>query len=90
MARITCSIGFTALPHGADQPERFSLDHVVALADQALYAAKRSGRNAWVGLLTTPETDLDRLSQAVQSDYDAVVATGIDVRRSIGNPAATA
>jgi diguanylate cyclase (GGDEF)-like protein len=82
LARITCSIGFTALPNSADRPDSFSLDQVVALADQALYAAKRSGRNAWVGLLTTPETDLDRLSQAVQSDYDAVVATGLDVRRS--------
>ena len=90
VARITCSIGFTALPRSADHPERFSLDQVVALADQALYAAKRAGRNAWVGLLATPDTDLDRLSEAVQSDYDALVATGLDVRRSTSSPGAMA
>jgi predicted signal transduction protein with EAL and GGDEF domain len=82
VAHITCSIGFTALPDGGDNPERFSLDQVVALADQALYAAKRAGRNAWVGLLTTPETDMGRLSNVVQLDYDSLLATGLDVRRS--------
>ena len=90
VAHITCSIGFTALPNTVNQPSSFSLDQVVALADQALYAAKRAGRNAWVGLLTTPETDIDRLSQAVQSDYDAVVAAGMDVRRSGLSPSAAA
>jgi diguanylate cyclase (GGDEF)-like protein len=82
VAHITCSIGFTAYPSSLKGGERFSLDQVVGLADQALYAAKRSGRNAWVGLLTTPKTDMLRLSQVVQSDYDALLATGLDVRRS--------
>ena len=89
VAHITCSIGFTAYPSSVQHPETFSLDQVVGLADQALYAAKRSGRNAWVGLLTTPRTDLGRLSQAAQSDFDALVATGLDVRSSaVSNPAA--
>ena len=83
VAHITCSIGFTAYPTSLESPERISLDRVVGLADQALYAAKRAGRNAWVGLLTTPATDMARLAQVVQSDYEALVATGLDVRRSV-------
>jgi diguanylate cyclase (GGDEF)-like protein len=82
LAHITCSIGFTAYPTSLPRPDSFSLDQVVGLADQALYAAKRSGRNAWVGLLTTPATDFGRLSQVVPSDLDALLATGLDVRRS--------
>ena len=81
-AHITCSIGFTAYPVTLGEQARFTLDQVVALADQALYAAKKSGRNAWVGLLATPETDIGQLARAVHADYNAVVSTGVDVRRS--------
>ena len=83
--RLTCSIGFSYYPFVAGRPSRLTWEQIIVVADRALYAAKDSGRNAWVGLLTTPGTDLGRLSQVAQADYDALVATGLDVRSSAGS-----
>jgi hypothetical protein len=47
---ITCSIGFAAFPFARREPEALGWEQVVAVADHAAYAAKRLGRNAWVGL----------------------------------------
>ena len=38
-----------------------SWSHVVELADQALYIAKHSGRNAWIGLYGTEQADPESL-----------------------------
>lgn len=48
---MTCSVGFTAFPLVPGQPERFGWEEAVDLADQCLYAVKKSGRNGWVGCL---------------------------------------
>ncbi len=45
----TCSIGFAAFPVLDTAPDAVSWEQVLDVADQCLYAAKRSGRNAWVG-----------------------------------------
>jgi diguanylate cyclase (GGDEF)-like protein len=42
----TCSIGFACFPFLPEQPRLLSWSQVVELADQGLYIAKRSGRNA--------------------------------------------
>ena len=47
---ITCSIGFAAFPFARREPEALGWEQIVAIADHAAYAAKRHGRNAWVGL----------------------------------------
>ncbi|MFN3302248.1 MAG: two-component regulator propeller domain-containing protein [Roseateles sp.] len=47
---VTCSIGFACMPFELERPLAHSWQQVVNLADLALYAAKRSGRNAWVGV----------------------------------------
>jgi diguanylate cyclase (GGDEF)-like protein len=49
---VTCSIGFACVPFELERPLARSWQQVVNLADLALYAAKRSGRNAWVGVHT--------------------------------------
>lgn len=46
----TCSIGLTTYPFIPTSVEAFTWEQVVDIADQCLYAAKRGGRNAWVGL----------------------------------------
>jgi two-component system sensor histidine kinase ChiS len=51
---ITCSFGFAAYPFFPLYPTAFNWEQVVDRADQALYVAKRSGRNAWVGLRGAP------------------------------------
>ncbi len=50
----TVSIGFCVFPLGFDLP-MVSWETAVALADRALYAVKRSGRNGWIGLYEGPE-----------------------------------
>jgi diguanylate cyclase (GGDEF)-like protein len=46
----TCSVGFAAYPLSRKYPEAVHWERVVDMADNALYAAKYSGRNAWVGI----------------------------------------
>ena len=49
VVRTTCSIGFAAYPFFREQLDALSWEQVVSVADRALYVAKASGRNAWVG-----------------------------------------
>ena len=47
---ITCSIGFSLFPFQSDHLEAASWEDQVRVADRCLYAAKRSGRDGWVGV----------------------------------------
>ncbi len=49
---VTCSVGFACVPFEPERPLARSWQQVVNLADLGLYAAKRAGRNAWVGVHT--------------------------------------
>lgn len=48
--RQTCSVGYACFPFAPEQPRLLSWQQTIKLADLGLYAAKRSGRAAWVGL----------------------------------------
>jgi len=48
---ISCSIGFSPYPFYSGQPEEFSWLECIDIADKALYTAKNSGRDAWVGVI---------------------------------------
>ena len=52
--RKTVSIGFCVFPLGSALP-MISWQTAVGFADRALYAAKRNGRNGWIGLCEGPE-----------------------------------
>jgi diguanylate cyclase (GGDEF)-like protein len=58
---LTCSVGAAAFPFMVMWPELLSWERVVGVADACLYAAKRSGRNAWVEILSTGIISLNEL-----------------------------
>jgi predicted signal transduction protein with EAL and GGDEF domain len=49
VVRTTCSVGFASYPFFREQLDALSWEQVISVADRALYVAKASGRNAWVG-----------------------------------------
>ncbi|OWQ45211.1 hypothetical protein CDL60_20965 [Roseateles noduli] len=54
---VTCSVGFAAFPLAPAFPRALDWAATVALADEALYAVKRSGRNGWEGVIGVPPRD---------------------------------
>lgn len=56
----TCSIGFSCFPFYPNLEEKITWEQVADLADKALYAAKKTTRNAWVGVWAqhTPKIQL--------------------------------
>ncbi|MES2262851.1 MAG: diguanylate cyclase [Pseudomonadota bacterium] len=72
----TCSIGFACFPFLPSQPRLLSWPQVVELADQGLYIAKHSGRNAWAALYTTETTQPDGLFARMMQQLEHTVASG--------------
>jgi two-component system, cell cycle response regulator len=84
--RLTCSIGFAAHPLSRGAASGGSWETALALADDALYAAKRGGRDAWVGVLALP---LESLGPPEGARHElAAVATAPGVRIVSSLPAA--
>ncbi|GJJ04664.1 hypothetical protein RugamoR64_52020 [Duganella rhizosphaerae] len=72
----TCSIGFACFPFLPQQPRLLSWSQVVELADQGLYVAKRSGRNAWAALYGTAATRPDGIFPRLMQHLDQAVEDG--------------
>ncbi|MES2322024.1 MAG: sensor domain-containing diguanylate cyclase [Pseudomonadota bacterium] len=72
----TCSIGFACFPFVQAEPRLMSWSEVVELADQGLYLVKRSGRNAWAAIYSTPETRYENLFPRLIHQLDESLATG--------------
>ena len=51
----TCSIGYATFPFIPSNPEQIDWHQVVDIADRALYAAKHSQRDAWIGISAISE-----------------------------------
>ena len=54
----TCSVGWAPYPWRPESPDAVHHEQVMSLADQALYLAKREGRNRAVGVLPGPDGTL--------------------------------
>ncbi len=72
----TCSVGFSFYPFLADPPEACSWEQVVDLADHCLYAAKRGGRNAWVGINPAADFQESEIPGHLASEVPRLLAEG--------------
>ncbi|MFT7724307.1 MAG: diguanylate cyclase [Roseateles sp.] len=71
---VTCSIGFACVPFDPERPQARSWQQVVNLADRGLYAAKRAGRNAWVGVHAGGPQGVGGLGLSSNRPLEAVAA----------------
>jgi diguanylate cyclase (GGDEF)-like protein len=55
----SASIGFAAFPFNVLKPQAANWEHVVAIADRALYMAKNAGRNTWFGIAAGEDDEHD-------------------------------
>lgn len=72
----TCSIGFACFPFLSNHTDALSWEQVIDIADHALYAAKKSGRNRSVGLATTPTTPTEHLYEKLGQDLKGMIEKG--------------
>jgi len=83
MVRCTISIGFAVFPILEQNPEAFTWEDTLQVADQCLYAAKYAGRNGWVGIHTPGPLDPAELTPRLRVDLEGLVREGhIQVRSS--------
>ncbi|HXU82340.1 MAG TPA: GGDEF domain-containing protein, partial [Polyangia bacterium] len=75
VARTTCSVGYACYPFLRAEPELFSWEDMLSLADAALYAAK-TRRNAWVGFLSTQQPPPPELTRSTHIDSERLLKAG--------------
>jgi diguanylate cyclase (GGDEF)-like protein len=82
VARTSCSVGFAPYPFIPQAPDHLDWEQSLAMADAALYEAKRT-RNSWVGWAGTARAlDLPHLLAEVERDPATLEEGGyLEVRR---------
>jgi diguanylate cyclase (GGDEF)-like protein len=74
--KVTCSVGFACYPLTGGGKEGVGWEDVVGVADEALYAAKKSGRDMWVGLLGNYFDSHQELIRRLGDGVGTMVASG--------------
>ncbi|RYY04199.1 MAG: diguanylate cyclase [Gammaproteobacteria bacterium] len=69
----TCSIGFACFPFLPEHPMELSWEQVIDVADNALYGAKKSGRNRSVGFAANANTHHKMLHQRISRNPEIMV-----------------
>jgi len=69
----SCSIGFACFPFIPQAPRAFGWHEIVEIADIALYAAKRAGRNGWVGISATPGCRSEKILEHIKHDIVSLI-----------------
>lgn len=84
----TCSIGYCPFPLVGDKPEAVAWAQAMEMADLCLYAAKRSGRDGWVGMTPAEGADPEVLAKQLPGGFfDLVEQGGLEITCSFPNPA---
>ena len=73
---VSCSVGFACFPFIAAEPAGLPWNDVVNLADLALLAGKRMGRNCWVGLHAGDSARAEGLLARAQHDAQRALRSG--------------
>jgi predicted signal transduction protein with EAL and GGDEF domain len=63
VGKLSGSIGFSMYPFSPTRTSSLSWEQVITVADHAAYAAKRNGRNAWVGVFGTRKCSWEELTR---------------------------
>lgn len=69
----SCSIGFACFPFIPKAPRTLGWHDVVEIADIALYAAKRAGRNGWVGISATTDCRSEKILDHIKHDIVSLI-----------------
>jgi diguanylate cyclase (GGDEF)-like protein len=85
--RLGCCIGFAFYPFLPSDITLLKGPQVVTVADRALYLAKASGRDAWVGILATETAPREDLLRQLNGNLERLVRAGtIELSTSIRDP----
>ena len=69
----SCSIGFACFPFIHHAPRVLGWHEIVEIADIALYAAKRAGRNGWVGISATQHCKSEKILEHIKQDIVGLI-----------------
>jgi two-component system cell cycle response regulator len=80
-----CSVGFACYPFEPTRPEAISWMQLVDIADICMLAAKKSQRNAWVGIDCNGEKDIGAwFSRFNEHSGQAMQSEGLKLQTSLG------
>ena len=83
VGRLTGSIGFAVYPFSPLKPDMVSWEQVANIADQCTYIAKENGRNAWVGIYGTRDTNLNDVER-IPTDLEGLLGERkVGIRTSV-------